>query len=821
VGFKKERLGPRLVEAARSGRRYRDAHMFLGGTGAVGGTAVLQMLSMYEEMFAISRPRPDDVPVLVATGTTSDEIQAFTRRLFRFVESRGGPDLLPTKIRRGYLTHSGVFVALERFQVAALPGLSVLGQLVSEERGAAIRRFLASIGTSPDDAPEAVFKALAEAVSGAGPFTEFLSGYRAEHLEHRGITRFRSVVVGIPIPSLIAYHQDELAMAAEHVPALGPAQVEDLKELFVEAVRDDLVQVKDELADDVLMAHTTGVGGMYDDRLGVPEPTIRLGFAHAALDRRLAEKHRFAERLTERYSSAGIKVLITAAAIGIDEVRIRERVPLHRGIRRLLFDSPIEVFPGSKRARTPQDRGGGDTRPPAPAGQFLRVFPPITVPFGGAPEGPVRFARGDHVAPSYAIRSGENGFFTVADADALYRVMRVASASELGLMLASVALLGDDRQSPWFEHNVCFYQETDNARQVLDFLAQPALRAAQLSGLEPMALQDLGSAKHQGEMHTLALLILLHRLRTLDVDAVDPYVDPAAFDPRAFFLEHSRALTFEDLDQWDFEGLADDMRTLASAETTDDLLALIPPRRHELFPRRLQALRRVLEEVLRAVWLPPSLGSPILFERDGTTFVRAGYYVAPLDLLLTDTSSIDAWLRESHAASGNPCSFDDYRDYHVAVGGFVDLRPHAIVCTGRNDEVDLSGKVERFTDQAALRAHIHGLEPYSFFQAAGLLAVWHRLRALYGLLLEAMIELGSLHEFRWQMPRDSAGHIVVVPGVVEAQRMVSEGLEKTTGTERLDGVWGYERRVPPDRRDTIPGLRSEGRKDPGGDADAG
>src|SRR5438132_4822071 len=133
MGAKKERLGPRLVEAARSQERYRDAHMFLGGTGAVGGTAVLQMLSMYEEMFAIALPEPDDVPVLVATGTTAEEIQAFTRRLFRFVESRHGPERLPTKIRRGYLTHSGVFVALERFQVAALPGLSLLGQTVPEE----------------------------------------------------------------------------------------------------------------------------------------------------------------------------------------------------------------------------------------------------------------------------------------------------------------------------------------------------------------------------------------------------------------------------------------------------------------------------------------------------------------------------------------------------------------------------------------------------------------------------------------------------------------------------------------------------------------
>ena len=74
MGFKKERLGPRLVDAARSGARDRDAHMVLGGTGAVGGTAVLQMLSMYEEMFGIRSPEREAVPILVATGTSADEI---------------------------------------------------------------------------------------------------------------------------------------------------------------------------------------------------------------------------------------------------------------------------------------------------------------------------------------------------------------------------------------------------------------------------------------------------------------------------------------------------------------------------------------------------------------------------------------------------------------------------------------------------------------------------------------------------------------------------------------------------------------------------
>ena len=59
---------------------------------------------------------------------------------------------------------------------------------------------------------------------------------------------------------------------------------------------------------------------------------------------------------------------------------------------------------------------------------------------------------------------------------------------------------------------------------------------------------------------------------------------------------------------------------------------------------------------------------------------------------------------------------------------------------------------------------------------------------------------------------ESAGKngIMLAPGVVEAFRMVSEGLEKATGTERLDGMWGYEPKPPPDRRGRIAGLQSNG-----------
>lgn len=818
MGYKKTRLGIRITDAAREGNRYRDVHVFFGGTGAVGGTAVLQMLSLYEEMMSIRQPQDDEVPVLVATARYREEIEVFTRRLFQYIQAVHGQGKTPIRIRDGFLTHSGVFIALQRFHVTALPGLERIQVTPPGERARVVADFLQSIGTGLGEPIERVAAALTKAIEQTHPFTSFLTTYRDQYFKDRPEFRFRSVHLGIPLPSLMAYHLQDLEIAAREIPGFATDAVESLKDRFVTAIRDDVAFIQEALADNVLVAHTTSVGGMYDEfldpcmgasDLANPEPmsqrvrrTIRLGFAHSALDSRLVEKQKFAERLTDLYARAGIRMLITAAAIGVDEVKVASEVPVHRYVGQMLFDATTEVFPGSKATQPPQSRASREAGRPVPVRQVVRSFRPLTLPLDDPPKGPAQFERGEEIRPSFVLRSGENGFFTVANAEALYRVMRVASASELGLVMAVCGLFGDDPISPWFIDNICYYTETDNSRQVLDFLAQPPLRQAQMNGLDPMALQDLGSAKHQCELHTLGLLILLHRLRTLDIDAIPPYVDLNRFDPRAFFLSHSRALTFEDVVGWDLDRLGRDLTLLAVADDPEDLVWLTPfrARMHEdLYPARQEARRRVLETVLRAVWQIPSLGTPILFERDGRTYLRTGYYVAPLDLLVTETDTVTRHLREAHKASGNPCSFEQFRDFHFCVGGFLDLRPHAILSTASNDREDLTGKIRRYDSVMALRQAVLEVEPYRFFTMCGLLAIIYRMQALYTLIREAVLELGTLQDFRWHMPRDEHGHILVVPGIVEAMRMVAEGLEKNTGTERLDGLWGYERREVPDR----------------------
>ena len=154
MNYKTQRLGTKLLRAAQSGARYRDIHVFIGGTGAVGGTALLQMLSMYEEMMTIRRPEIDDVPILVTTGATSGELQSFTRRLFRFIESRDGVLKHPRRVASGYLTPSGIFIALERFRL-----------------------------TFDLDGDPETFESLIKKVSSRRPISDFLKSYQSKHFQ--------------------------------------------------------------------------------------------------------------------------------------------------------------------------------------------------------------------------------------------------------------------------------------------------------------------------------------------------------------------------------------------------------------------------------------------------------------------------------------------------------------------------------------------------------------------------------------------------------------------------------------------------------------
>ncbi|HEX2835241.1 MAG TPA: hypothetical protein VHW00_19665 [Thermoanaerobaculia bacterium] len=783
--FKKSRFGPRLVAAARSGQHYRDVHVLIGGTGAVGGAAALQMVTMFEEMMSIAPPASaDDVPVLIVTGRSDEEVHSFESRLKRFTRTRWGAGTAPRHFEHGFLSPGGVYIAVSKFEMKPVPGLEIVTGADHASRPAAVDEFLQIAGVSRASSKGEIGAGLMRHVRASRPITSFLQD-RLMRLRDYGPKPYRSVVLGFPLPSIIAYQTGGLATVAREL-GLGDDFVNEVRDAFESTFADDLSAIDKEWGARVLVAHTTGVGGMYDETAD-GSTAIRLGFAHAARDEFLRTKHIEAEHLTQKYAERGVHMLVTAAAIGIDEVKMRVEIPLHGAIVEKLRNAPHELFRGSRERK-----------------QDVQVFKPTTLPLASvAKPKALHFKRGEALRPSWVIRSGENGYFSVANADALYRTMKVASVSELGHVLATVGLLGDDPNVPWFTNYICFYTETANSKQVFDFLYQPVLLDAQLSGVDPMALQDLGSAKHQAELHTLALLILLHRLRTLDIEAIEEYPDES-FNARRFFLENSRPLTFRDVETWDVDALARDLRTLVTAEKPGQLLALRPLIDPGQFGARDEAHLAVLKFVLDSVFTVPSLGSPIVVEDEsGATVARTGYWIAPLGDIVTSDDSLRRLFDDAHARLDGEASLEEFQSFQMAVNGFIDLRPHAIVSSAKIAGDLAPGAVTTHRDDASFAERLASLEPYSFFATCGLRAVVYRLRALGRMFTQARTDLGTNQDWLWNPPRDSRGHTLVVPGVVEALRMIAEGQEKTTGTEWLDGLWGYERRLPVMRADTI------------------
>ncbi|MEE8587066.1 MAG: hypothetical protein V3T83_19670, partial [Acidobacteriota bacterium] len=348
------------------------------------------------------------------------------------------------------------------------------------------------------------------------------------------------------------------------------------------------------------------------------------------------------------------------------------------------------------------------------------------------------------------------------------------------------------------------YTETDYSRQVFDLLDHPPLRNNQLEGLQPKALQDLGSAKHQAELHTLGLLILLHRLKTLDLSAIEQNVDLTFFDPQAYFEGHSKPLRLEDILTWDAASLANDLQILVTARSEADLAFFKEFLRPHPAPQK--AAYRVLQAVLRSVWAIPSLGTPILFEKEGKTWMAAGYFLAPLDRIHSRQDETLNYLHQEFenaqaglgrkAGQGNEGDFGRFAEFHFA-NGFADLRPQATLVTALGPDQDLTGKVAVYRSEEEFSAALAQLEPYSCFTTSGVLALLARLKGLASFAHQLNLELGTANYSRVQFSYDEGGRALLVPGVVEAFRMVSEGLEKNTGAEFLDGYWGYG--WPPDR----------------------
>ena len=359
---KRLRLGPSLVKAAKEKRGYNAAHAFIGGTGAVGGSALFKAIELYEEMFARTPP-DDDVPILITTGRKKKpDIRDFLSRLERSEEAKYGSEGKPKKVWDGRLTYAGIYIEVSTFALAILDGLDDdataerLEDSSAENRLLAAREILAANGIDVGASASKARENLIAVIRQRRPFTRLLSAKREAIREKiRLIDKFASVTIGIPLPSLLAYSSHPAVLERALSPEWGSAATgleAALKQTFEAALIDDIRQVRAEYAEQLFIAHTTAIGGMYDvdvDSHGSQVREIRLGFAHSARDQFLAKKQEYAESLTRQFTSLNAKVLITAAAIGIDEVQINEDIRLHgdamKAIRELNELQPRDDVP--------------------------------------------------------------------------------------------------------------------------------------------------------------------------------------------------------------------------------------------------------------------------------------------------------------------------------------------------------------------------------------------------------------------------------------------------------------------------------------------
>jgi hypothetical protein len=686
--FKKTRLSSQLLEEAVKPNFFNQVHIVFGGSGAVGGATVIHLISFFEEAIGLYPELVEYPPYIIVTASTKQEIRQFTSLLFRLQQRDHGANPMPVE-NIGYRTVKGVIVELQVFTVNPnLPELSDFSIASQLDRQTSICEFLKQGGLDLNSTIEQKISLLRRAIQErlGQPFTEFLIACQARFVDSRTLKRFRSVIVSIPLASVASYKLNDLEEVCSYLGLEPESQlINDLKLDYLQALSNDLARVARDLADNVLVAHTTAVGGMYDE-VSDGTRTIRLGFAHSAIDERLVYKQLFAEKLAKLYADLGIKMLITAAAIGVDSILEHKTPPLSAAIRKELKVAEANGF---------QVLPEADIR----AG-VLRVYTPVSLDFLTEEHEPLAFNHAHPLTLDYVLKSGENGFFTVSNAEALYRVMRVTSSPELGLLLARTAAFGDDKQYPFFVDNICYYTESDYSRQVFDLLGQPQLRKNQLSGLQPKALQDLGSAKHQSELHILGLLILLHRLRTLNLGAISRHLDLKTFNPCEFFENNSNLLTLNQVLSWDVRSLSSDLTKLLTATTVSDL----DPLKHlyQTDPKVQEAIHRVLHAVLLATHMVTSLGTPILHEVKGRMRVMAGYYAAPIGKVLTHRDTLHGHLKQEflETGGGDEDAFERFIEFYSANFGFLDIRPIAVLVTSPAAQEASSNTVQIFREEA-------------------------------------------------------------------------------------------------------------------------
>lgn len=750
-----------------------------GGTGAVGGSTVLELCRF---LLAARRYREEPFRGRVyATALSEREIEDFLRRVAQALEPEA--ELEALEVNRHYRLGGLVDLHFDLLQLR-----------VPEELAGYVERRLEGRAAEP-----ALLEQLIEEYCDALP-RPFL-----EYVEQLGHTQLLDgVVVAIPLPSVATYTLGAMDRLADRF-GLGHDVVQRVKDHYLETFVRGLAVVQQKHSRHVVIAHTTGVGGMYTVD-GLNEE-IRTGFAHSSSGKLLQDKKYFADRLTRLYLDQGFDVLVTAAAIGIDAVEFDYRLPVITPVRRVLraaVDAEGDGFPVLR-----EDLDAG----------IIRRYKPLDLAFERAPNEAagaggrqaVSFGRGRELRAEAAIRSGENGLFSVANCTALYHVMKVAIPEELANVILRRVIFGRERRRSWFQEGLCYYTETENAHlahRVLD--SDQRLQRAHLGAFAVQAYQALGSSTHQARLHELGLVsLLLHLLqlrRRLDAFSDDALLDASA-DIDAFLWRHTERPVFEDFLDLGVPRLARLLGQLCEVRSKGQLaqlLALDRPSGGTVGPGqrskgRERFLARMVTRIRRYFSVITSLGTPIVYysETHKQTRMLVGPYVGPLDLAVTHAAAVHVAIERKAEDAG--VSSETARDWVVANNGFIDLRPHALGTDAKQLGPEAAASLLATDDLEQLRQWLLGLTPSRYFTTNGLLALDRRLRGLHLRLQTRHTELGTANTWKNLFFRRDDGKYVLSPGLVETCRMYTEGLGKVTGTELLWPIWGY----------WVPGLQTD------------
>lgn len=788
--FKNESSFQKIKDLALTAPRKNIAFAFIGGTGAVGGQTAIEVIQSLESIIAINQSWASSKPVLLVTGLNKEkdgDISQFIAKLHSAFKTSEGDGFATTEANGDVIIltrKSGI--KIEIHSLDAKPDfISNLAELVKNKSADEIKDIVRS-----------------EVQNISSPIETFLKGYIKEKNLSAGF-RFQAVVSGIPIASF-AYRFDDLDMILEE----SGIKAKDLSKTFEREIKLEILyeiahefaRIRKQLSNEVLIAHTSAVGGMF--MMEGAKPVIRLGYAHSALDELLLEKQYFANALTEKYSALGLKVLITAAAIGIDSIFIDHPLPINNGIY--------------KKYRAAYSPDPTHNQLPFPV-QYLDknknvIFQPELVsPFLAAPgvegrkeKNKLQFSDQDalpELKVAYGLRSGENGILSIDNALSLYLNMKVAVQEELSHILAFNSLFGDDAQRAWFDKDgICYQTESENAGLVFALLYNRAgFRAYQTSGFTPKAFQDLGSAKHQSELHTMGMYMLAHRLKNLNPRLVSEKIKAKYSELEAieFVDRNTEPLSLEDIIHYDPEQTATEFTALLTMHSPEELArftgfnaALVPTGFiYTFFQVLLNGVKHTISTIT-------SLGTPIVFRHNGEVNIYIGPYCAAIDAVISNKETFAAYVKQG--AEEYRLDYDSYFEWIVANNGFVDLRPQATITTAKTHKQGLAGNVQVTSDLKEFRAAVLEIQDenmrhaaHGYFATSGIVAFIGRIIGLLEQVNTFNISLGTLNSWRALFPANEDETHPVIPGVVEAMRMYTEGLGKITGFELLYPAFGY------------------------------